>query len=199
MIDLETLGTKPGIVIASVAAIEFDIQTGVIGRQFYEQINIQSCLDAGLKVDGSTLLWWLQQPENARVEIYNAPKYIVDGKNYVGKPLKLVLTSFNQFFSNVHREASAIQVWGNGSSFDLGILAAGYDACNKPVPWMFWNERDVRTLVELNPSIKKNTVFEGVQHHPLHDCLHQIKYCVATWNSAIHRYHDGTNDAVSHS
>lgn len=59
MVDLETLGTKPGSVILSIGAVTFDLDgSGRDGRTFYQRVNIQSCLDAGMTVDGDTVEWW---------------------------------------------------------------------------------------------------------------------------------------------
>jgi len=57
MLDLETFGTDNDSVICSIGAVEFDIVTGKRGMEFYQKIDIQSCLDAGLKVSGQTILW----------------------------------------------------------------------------------------------------------------------------------------------
>ena len=167
MVDLETLGVKSGCVIVSIGAVEFDFVNGATSKTFYERIDIQSCLDVGLFVQGETLVWWLQQPDAARLEICKD-----------SKPLQEVLKLFGNFLRHVDNDLKNIQIWGNGSSFDLGILATAYSVCTKPTPWMFWNERDVRTLVYLNPDVKKNTPSTGTLHNPVDDCLHQIKYCV---------------------
>ena len=44
----------------------------------------------------------------------------------------------------------------------------------------FIQNNDVRTVVALNPSIKKKSKFDGVAHDALYDCLHQIKYLTDT-------------------
>lgn len=164
MIDIETLGTKSNSVICSIGAVEFDLTTGEIGREFYHRIDIQSCLNAGLRVTGSTIQWWLQQSEEAR--------------NEIAMPGGTFLTTTLQAFANpgLFNWANA-KVWGNGARFDLGMLSDAYNACRLEIPWKHWNERDVRTLVAFAPEIKKNTVHTGVAHNALSDCYHQIKYC----------------------
>lgn len=163
MIDLETLGNTSNSVICAIGAVEFNIETGETGRGFYKVIDIQSCLDKGLKVNGSTIQWWLTQTEAARHEIAKGGTVL--------KTALLALSSPHVF----NWENS--KVWGNGSSFDLGILADAYNACGLEAPWKHWNERDVRTLVAFAPEIKKNAPFLGVAHNALADCHHQIKYC----------------------
>ena len=66
MLDLETMGTKSNSAIISIGAVEFNIQTGETGREFYRNISLQSCIDIGLKVDADTIMWWMQQSDAAR-------------------------------------------------------------------------------------------------------------------------------------
>jgi len=69
MLDLETMGKKSNAAIVSIGAVEFDIETGKTGREFYKVVDLQSCLDLGLKVEASTIYWWLMQSEAARKRI----------------------------------------------------------------------------------------------------------------------------------
>jgi len=170
MLDLETLGVTPGSVICSLAAVEFDIQTGQTLKTFYERIGIQSCLDSGLTVTGDTLTWWMQQSRAARVEVY--------GDNR--KPLRDVLNGFSNFLQSIDGDRRNLRIYGNSSDFDCSILASAYQAMKLPIPWMFYGTRCVRTISSLFPEIKKSTKFEGTLHNPLDDCLHQVKYLCAT-------------------
>ena len=49
MLDLETLGNKPGSVIASIGAVKFG--DGKIIDKFYRTINMQSCVRIGIALD----------------------------------------------------------------------------------------------------------------------------------------------------
>jgi len=170
MLDIETFGTDNDSVICSIGAVEFDINTGETGKEFYAKIDIQSCLDAGLKVSGSTLLWWLKQSEDARKELYDANT----------QSLVTVLHLFAQFMKGCKPD---VEIWGNSNRFDMGILQTAYNKIGIPIPWNFRKERDVRTLVSFNPGIQKNMPFDGVAHNPVADCKYQIKYCTAIWKS----------------
>lgn len=55
MIDTETLGRTPGSVVRSVAAVEFDPQTGETGRQKVWKIDLADSIRYGFKVEASTL------------------------------------------------------------------------------------------------------------------------------------------------
>ena len=72
MVDLETMGTRPGSVIVSIGAIEFDPQSARLGRTFYQTCSIKSAVDVGLAMDPETVTWWLQQSEGARGELIKA-------------------------------------------------------------------------------------------------------------------------------
>jgi hypothetical protein len=168
MLDIESLGNKSNSVVLSVAAVEFNMETGDTGRVFYEQCSIQSGLDIGLKINSDTILWWLEQGEKAIKEAFQ-------GKQHIANMLK----NFTFFLEELG--TAELKLWGNSNRFDMGLLENAYNALNKEIPWKYEMERDVRTLVSFYPEIKKNTKFEGVKHNPVDDCYHQIKYCVETW------------------
>lgn len=171
MIDIETFGNKAGCVINSIAAVEFDIDTGETGKEFYQKISMQTCLDLGMFVQESTIKWWLQQSKEAQEDIFKDCKHI-----------KEVLKNFKEFIDTL--TPSELNVWGNSNRFDLGILAqAYYITGSKEIPWKYTLERDVRTLVSFKPDIKSTEEFIGIKHNPIDDCKHQIKYCSKIWNT----------------
>jgi len=45
MIDLETLGTKVDAPVLSIGAVEFNLETGKLGQEFYCVLDLQSQLD----------------------------------------------------------------------------------------------------------------------------------------------------------
>lgn len=80
---------------------------------------------------------------------------------------------------------AATSDWGNGASFDCVILRNSYSLTGQPVPWQWWNDRDVRTIVELGKVIgfdpKRDMPFKGTRHNALDDAIHQAKYVSAIW------------------
>lgn len=173
MLDLETMGNKSNSSIVSIGAVEFNIETGETGREFYKVIDLHSCLDCGLKVNASTIYWWLQQSEAARKRICEK-----------GEHISTVLGNFNLWMNDCVVD---VRIWGNGARFDIGILEDAYLACYLETPWNFRKEMDVRTLVAVAPEIKANMPFEGVEHDPIDDCKYQIKYCSEIWNTKIRK------------
>lgn len=166
MIDIESMGNCHDGAIVSIAAVEFDIHTGETGLEFYEKIDLQSAINIGLKINADTIMWWMQQEESARQMIY-----IDKGIN-----ISEAIFKFTKFIELLN--PSELQIWGNSPRFDLTLIESAYKALGKNISWKFRNERCVRTLVSFCPEIKDNMYFEGVKHNPIHDCLHQIKYCV---------------------
>lgn len=173
MIDIETLGTKPGSVITQIAAVQFDLKTGKLGETFNEKISIQSCLNIGLQVDEGSLEFWSEQPQGNFNNLFKNTRNISE-----------VLYLFRVFVNSL--KPSDLEVWGNSNRFDLGILENAYNKINQDKPWNFRNERDVRTLVSFNPSIKEKHIKSANnynKHDALDDCMFQIDYVVETYNS----------------
>jgi len=168
MVDIETMGNKSRSAIISIGAVNFDMITGETGRRFYCNVSLQSCLDAGLIVNADTILWWMQQSEDARMSLI--------GNNI---SLKTALINFHNWLAECPEK---YEIWGNGSRFDLGLLDDAYNSIGEKTPWMYWQERDVRTLVAFNPSLKKS-IINDLPHDTISDCLYQIKYCSAIYNS----------------
>ena len=166
MLDIETMGSESYSSILSIGALEFDINTGETGREFYVNVDLQSCLDLGLIMNASTVLWWMQQNEQAREEITSKRRiHILDA-----------LQKFSEFCDKEY------QIWGNSARFDCGILQNAYNKAKTPIPWDFRKERCVRTLVSFMPEIKENYTRTGTEHNALDDCYFQVGYCSAIWN-----------------
>jgi DNA polymerase III epsilon subunit-like protein len=182
MVDIETMGNQSYSAILSIAAVEFDINTGETGRTFHKHVNLQSCIDFGLKMQASTVLWWLEQSEEAR-------KAIIDGQKDA-ESITDVLEDFYRFFEiNNLGDRHDYEIWGNSPRFDLGLIQNAFNLYSEKVygevkidiPWNFRRERDVRTLVALKPDIKEKYKFEGTPHNALDDCYFQIGYVCETW------------------
>lgn len=180
MVDLETMGKKHNAPIVAIGAVVFDPATGSIGESFYKVVCLESSVNWGAVIDPSTVIWWLKQSSKARSAIVNDDAI----------PLLDVLLQFREFVSdNVAGGSKKAQVWGNGASFDNSILRSSYDCIAEDYPWEYWNDRDVRTMVELGQAIgfdPKTTIpFEGDRHNALADAIHQARYVSAIWQRII--------------
>ena len=180
MVDLETMGKKHNAPIVAIGAVVFDPATGSIGESFYKVVCLESSVNWGAVIDPSTVIWWLKQSSEARSAIVNDDAI----------PLLDALLQFREFVSdNVTGGSKKAQVWGNGASFDNSILRSSYDCIAEDYPWEYWNDRDVRTMVELGQAISfdpKTTIpFEGSRHNALADAIHQARYVSAIWQRII--------------
>lgn len=153
MVDIETLGIEPGSAILSIGAVEF--APGGLGDEFYREISLESCQDAGLHIDAGTLEWWLNQDD--------AVTGILTG----GDPLEDVLGSFWCWFPD------GAEVWANSPSFDCEMLEAAFDGVGMTEPWEFHDERDVRTLRSLPCAAAVE--MDGDEHDALDDARHQAR------------------------
>lgn len=164
MLDLETWGTAPGSALRSIGAVFFDL-SGKTGETFYRNIDKQSCLDAGLKIDKSTVEWWSRQSAAAQRALEDNPR-----------PLKEVIVDFHAWAGR----NSGVRVWAHGAAFDpvlweAAIKAAGFVS----TPWKFWNTRDTRTVYEVFDFDIRDLPRDGTYHNALDDALYQVR-CVVT-------------------
>ena len=127
MIDIETLGTDPGAAIVSIGAVRFTVDGG-IEDELFVSVDVESCQDYGLRIDASTVIWWLGQSADAREQLRG------------GDDLEHALRELRAFVDGCD------EVWANSPSFDLTILEAAYECVGLSIPWNFWEERDYRTL-----------------------------------------------------
>jgi hypothetical protein len=170
MMDLETLSVRPHAVILVIGAIKFNrgetwdenIDTKGLEKldTFYIRVKINSCVKAGLHTDSTTEKWWEEQDEDVKYEALKNPDRVT---------LKTALGKFKEWYGNHPRR----KIWGNGSSFDCTILGEAYKRCGLTIPWKFWLERDLRTIMDLG-EVKMCDLPQYQKHHALYDCYRQI-------------------------
>lgn len=174
MLDLETMGSGSKAAIVSIGAVLFDPMTGETGAEFYQVVSLNSSAHYG-ELDPGTVIWWMQQSEEARAVFLDENK----------TSLKAALESFSSWIEqncdqNEKGKPEAI-VWGNGATFDNVIMGNAYKATRLRQPWAFFNDRDVRTIVDLGKQLrgidpKKTLELEGTAHNALDDAKFQVRY-----------------------
>lgn len=196
MIDLETMGTGSNSAIVQLGAVQFDRHNGIIGKlPFKANIDLQSCLDMGLLVTGSTIEFWMTKSDTQRNGLYN-PK---------PEHLNKVLTDFNNWLDykaaleNRFASAKIFHLWGRSPRFDLGLLHDAYKKAQLPVLWDFRKEMDVRTIEALRPDVK--TKFDDERdlsksHDSIADCEHQINYVSAIWQELQPIIYEAPNSLI---
>ncbi|EFA4266280.1 exonuclease, partial [Escherichia coli O145:H25] len=174
MIDLKTMGKNPDAPIISIGAIFFDPQTGDMGPEFSKTIDLET---AGGVIDRDVIKRWLKQSPEAQSAIMTDEI-----------PLDDALLQLREFIDENSGEFF-VQVWGNGANFDNTILRRSYERQGIPCPWRYYNDRDVRTIVELGKAIdfdaRTAIPFEGERHNALDDARYQAKYVSVIWQKLI--------------
>ena len=164
--DLETLGIDPNALILSIGAVRFDRKTGEMGEEFYRLIDLSDYLGSQGTVNVSTVVWWMQQNDQARADVF--------GKDLQRVPMEQALSDFWAFCHG------AETFWQRGD-MDAQWLGNAYKRGDFPgLPWKFWQLRDQRTLpVELGHLIERAE--RGTVHNALADAKAQAVEMIAIY------------------
>lgn len=166
MLDLETLGTRPGCKILSIGAKVFDVERTNFNSALYIRANPD--LQAKLHTEVATEDWWAKQDPEVRAEAFGGTEY-----------LHVALTEFVDWISYLKEKLNCkkIRIWCKGASFDAPIMEAAMESYCVPVPWKFWEVYCFRTLYDLGMSLGiEPDVFDGDKHNALHDAINQAAH-----------------------
>lgn len=178
-IDTETLGVRPDAAILSIGVVQFDRDTGKLGKKFYVEIDIDSAIASG-SISGSTLAWWIEQSPRAK-------QLFAKDRQEQKVSLATALHQLRTFFLDAPAgKAGPDQyVWGNGATADITWLENAYlkGSVGLEVPWKFWNIRDMRTAVDMSGVDPKNWPFpnNAVAHNALDDAARQAQIIAAAF------------------
>ena len=160
MLDIETLGTKPGCVVLSIGAVAFEKGTfnpvadmHVVVDQLHQRM-------MGLKEDPRTVEWWKSQQTEAWKSATQNPISVKDA-----------LKQLSLFYAKHNPRVT----WTQGNNFDPPILEHVYDMMKIAPPWKFWAVRDTRTFYDVHNFDTRNVARENTYHNARDDCLHQIE------------------------
>ena len=160
MIDLETMGNRPNAPIIAIGAVAFDANG--IDRELYEVVDLDSSVRSGAVIDPHTVMWWLQQSDEARASLV-----AMDG---------VTLSKALDKFSLWATVSDITGVWGNGAAFDNVILAESYRRLDKVAPWPFWKDKCYRTVKGMYPDVKMER--GGTHHNALDDARSQALHLI---------------------
>jgi hypothetical protein len=178
MIDIETLGTRPGSPVLSIGVVIFD--RDIVLRDDYEKISENKWNNLSVHVDtryviidmeaydfsinppsASTLKFWLEQGDAARAELTKA------GCHYI----YLVLDDINRFFTHSGFTADS-RVYAAPSNFDIPLMEALYHQHNMQPVWQHRQTacaRIVYKIAGVNP--KEYNI--GTMHNAVDDAKNQ--------------------------
>lgn len=157
MLDLKTLGTRPGAIVLSAAFVRFE-------DEGHCSLNLDQTSQtlAGCHFDQQTLNWWQKQdPATWQQATVNS----ID--TYAA------LIYFTQWLQWA-RNGRDLFIWCHGAGFDAPLLGELYRVFGLPTPWDFWNVRDTRTLYDLT-GVDLREYSTGRLHVALNDALAQTR------------------------
>ena len=166
MLDIETLGTRPGCVILTLGAVKFNpFSLDAPGPGLYVRPDVDEQIAKGREVQEDTMLWWMEQAEDVREEALGE-----DGRISVEEMYR----QLNRFL------VGSNNIWCQGPAFDMVIIENLYRQYGWPTPWQFWQIRDSRTLfgVHGDPRVKGKV---GL-HNALEDCVSQATAVQQVYN-----------------
>ena len=165
MIDIEGLGTSAQAPILAIGAVLFEPGSDWIGHSFHTHVSLANSLRLGFKPEADTVLWWMEQPEAARL-------YVTMGQ-LEAAPVVDALQMLAEFIPTDAR------VWAKGVDYDIAALNLYYDAVGLPRPWHYRAPRDMRLLMDLHHPPEIHNPYPP--HHALWDALHQARWVQAIY------------------
>lgn len=132
MLDIESLGTRPGCVVLSAAFVRFeDMALTSLNLSMEDQYEL------GLETGPSTLDWWRTQSQDTWRAATCDPFPLVSALNHFSTWLGWA------------RAGREMWIWCHGAGFDAPLLQEVYQRAGIACPWSFRDVRDTRTLYDL--------------------------------------------------
>lgn len=153
MIDIETLGTRPGAAILEIGAVCFDWPSGRLVDRMGIEVDQSSCDWFGLHREPETVAWWDAKggwPDTGRKKM----------------PLEVALGMLEKQVKFRNPEV----IWCWGATFDFPLLEEAFRRVGIEVPWKYWQCRCARTLYTTLGGGKRRPA----AHFAVEDCLRQI-------------------------
>ena len=175
MLDIECLGTTPGAVIVQIGACMFNMRGEHDADTFLRNVDIQSCLNRDMYINGATVEWWFGQSDNARKALFLPPPV----------PIGQAMEDFKSWYS---QRGDPSFIWSNGSDFDIPIMLEAWNRTMPgKAPWPYKGVRCCRTvswMARHQGWAKEVPRSEQlVKHRADHDAIHQ-----AQWTAAAMKY-----------
>lgn len=169
MIDIETLGERPGSIMLEVAIVYFDLQGNTsIGVSI--PIDPVSSAKAGLNMTVSTVMWWMKQDAEAINSVANPTSTPLD--------IKFALGQINYFLRNID------YVWSH-NTFDPVIIMENFKVLDIPMEFKHTKFMDLRTIAALSGEDTCANPNNELRHSALGDCKRQIQWAYKAINKCL--------------
>lgn len=170
MVDVETTGTDSSHnAIIQIAAVRFDIETGVIQSAFVGSLDVPP----NRFWDEDTRSWWM-----SKLDVYS--DIVADAR-----PPQEVMDRFADWCVNTAPFAGDQRFWAKPISFDWPFIQSYAKQFKVGLPFFYRNAVDLNSYirgVSRNPehwNLEKKIPFTGSAHNALDDVVHQVKVAVS--------------------
>lgn len=160
MVDIESLGTRPGCVVLAAAFVRFSDEAHTTLN-----LSIPDQEALGLEIDPDTAAWWRDQ------EAKHPGAWAAATANPV--PLKVGLEHIAAWLAWASPNEDPL-IWCHGATFDAPILGELFRRAGVPCPWKFWNIQCTRTLYNL-AGISNKDYAVPPPHIALNDAIEQTR------------------------
>lgn len=183
MKDIESLDLGPKSVVTQLAFVAFDMDDPEDQfRVVSEYLPIQPQIFLGRTINADTVIWWMNQSEEARAGFKQNTGNDMD-------ELTSLVNSFNRKLSQVIEGADDYEIWARGPQFDIVNIETLFGDCGEQVPWKYDRVRDLRTLMKLAGVATADVIrpADQIDHVALDDCRYQI----LCYQQAMRKLHAG--------
>lgn len=167
MFDLETLGLRPRSPVITIGAVYFTSQLVYPGGKCLS-LDLTEQMRHGCLPDPGTISWWLAQDQAAHESLIGA----------MADPLGLRVAL--SILSGWIKQFDDVQVWGNGSNFDIAKIDGLYDLIGEDVPWHYRSPRCFRTEMARH-GVEDDWVMPTVKHDAVADAQAQAETLINMW------------------
>lgn len=164
MLDIETLGRRPGCPILQISACIFP--SSQKPREVSDKLNFNRYIyqETTITVEKSTLLWWTNQSGFASLLQRTEEEGDTIGSN---------ISDFDHWLHLYDIR----YLWSHGATFDIPILLYAWkEQMSEEFPVPYWNFRDTRTLMDLFGYDKLTEILPLPIDHEPHNALHDAVY-----------------------
>lgn len=181
MVDIETLGTRPGSAIVSIGAVVFT--PSAVVAEWECVVSLRDCELSGLKFEASTIEWWMQQSNAAISALFTGPRASIFN----------ALTELSCFAA----DNNVVDYWSHGATFDLVLLNEASLITKAPqLVKDFRRARDTRTLYEITGVNPRTFMGTGTAHNAVDDARAQAEAVIASWR-ILRRWKNAASEASS--
>lgn len=165
MVDLETASIKENAAILSWAMMAFTTDGSKCDIEpFCKTINLTSCFMTGMSIEQDTQDWWMKQSPESRAVILMS-----EGEGI------LPVTRAAYCWLSALSEKYDLYMWCRGIDFDLPKIEWCFRKfLEQDAPYKYSHKMDVRTVLKFMQIDQNQFEFEGVKHHSVDDCRHDI-------------------------